>query len=187
MEDRSEAYRKAEQQFQDLVDEQHRIREKWREETKSASLKFEHIVQEMKAENAQLRDRSDDLSSRLSAALGDNERLAFGNNDGVQLLKHLRAQIGMAEMQFQEVVFWFLCSLANFYKALAREQSVRNDNASLMAQLDHLALQNSQHRLLRNRISVTDTGEETLLRGQLASANKVRVKERKKVAKIEIF
>jgi hypothetical protein len=74
-----------------------------REETKTSSLRFEHIVQEQKAENEQLRIRADDLAARLASVLADNEQLSREHQDSFHILKHLRSQISLAEHHLNEV------------------------------------------------------------------------------------
>lgn len=74
-----------------------------REETKSATIKFEHIVQEQKGENEQIRTRADDLAGRLASVLSDNELLSREHQDSVAILKQLRSQISLAEHHLNEV------------------------------------------------------------------------------------
>eukprot|EP00026_Physarum_polycephalum_P002003 Phypoly_transcript_02007.p1 GENE.Phypoly_transcript_02007~~Phypoly_transcript_02007.p1 ORF type:complete len:680 (+),score=119.58 Phypoly_transcript_02007:94-2040(+) len=102
LEESNEAYYKAEQMQKGLIDEQHKMRERWRDETKTSSLRFEHILQEQKAETEQLRTRADDLATRLASTLADNEQLAREHQDTFHILKHLRSQISLAELHLNE-------------------------------------------------------------------------------------
>jgi hypothetical protein len=62
-----------------------------REETKSSTLRLEHVIHDLRAENVQLRNRVDDLVARLASVTGGQEKAAmtyvfFVFNDNSPLL-----------------------------------------------------------------------------------------------------
>jgi len=62
---------KASQEFEDMVAQQARMSDKWREENKSNEKRFERTVRELKDDNTQLRSRLDELNLQLSHVVGE--------------------------------------------------------------------------------------------------------------------
>ena len=61
----------ASQEFEDMVSQQARMSDKWREETKQNEKRFERTVRELKDDNSQLRARLEELNMQLAHVVGE--------------------------------------------------------------------------------------------------------------------
>jgi len=85
---------KASQEFEDMVSQQARMSDKWRDETKGNEKRFERTVRELKDDNSQLRARMEELNMQMAHAVGERSVAVQASED---TLHELKQALGRAE------------------------------------------------------------------------------------------